>query len=144
MGWEMKNGMFFCNTSDTFFGPQLDCSVWPDTEYFPSPRCDLFWKCFCQFIPDDPRGHTNKWIEKHCSEFQEKWSEVEICIETIEKFADEFDLSRPWESHSDFWALLNKEKPKPKTVKKKKKTAKKKATKKKTAKKKTKKKTSKK
>lgn len=140
----MHDGRFFCNTSDEYFGPQLDCSVWPDTgQTFPYPTCDLFWKCFCQFIPDDPRGHTDRWIEKHCYEFEEKWNQVEISLEKIEKFADEFGLSRPWESQSEFWALLNKEKPKPKTMKKKKKTAKKKA-KKKATKKKTKKKTSKK
>lgn len=137
MGWEMHDGRFFCNTSDEFFGPELDCSVWPDTDqYFPSAKCDLFWKSFLQFCPDDPRRMTNRKLSKICGEFEEKWNEVEISIEKIEKFVDEFGLSRPWDSQILFWDLLNKEKPKPKTVKKKKKTAKKKA-KKKTAKKKT-------
>ena len=151
MGWEVINGRFFCNTSDTFFGPEFDPDLWPDTDSC-DPYTNLWYRCFCEFIPDDPRGMTDRKLAKICDEFHEVFFRINVIQENMDIFVNAFNLSAPWKDSDDLVKFFSEQplkeetaKPKKTTKKRaKKKTAKKKTAKKKTAKKKTKKKTSKK
>ena len=157
MGWEIKNNQFFCNTSDTFFGPYLDESIWPDMDWgWDQPKTKLFYDCFCDFLQKnpqktkygketDPRCFTKRQLEKIVGQWEDSWAQLETAIETLPSTAKEMGLSLPdnigssenlfryiYDSHQQ--ALKKSTKAKKKTVKKKatikkarKKTAKKKA-----------------
>ena len=103
MGWEIKNNQFFCNTSDTFFGPYLE--DWPDHDsWCPSERDRLFHRTFNQFLSNnpqkrrgsletDPRSMTEKHLEKIVGEFEELWNSLERASETMVSFAKENQLN---------------------------------------------------
>ena len=96
MGWEIKDNRFFCNTSDTFFGPYLD--GWPDDDD------ELFHKMFNLYLSNnpqrvkrqepeaDPRGMTSHYLEKLCGSFEEDWDSLECAAEKLVEFAEENDF----------------------------------------------------
>lgn len=119
MGWEIKNGQFFCNTSDTFFGPYLDESIWPDHDNWnPTYKTALFHEMFNKFLADnpqkrqsglevDPRGRTKANLEKVCSQFEEMWTELERAAEVLvnvarEQKRDALELLSGFHEQTDF------------------------------------------
>ncbi len=119
MGWEIKNGQFFCNTSDTFFGPYLDESLWPDhDDWQPSFRDILFHEMFHRFLTDnpqkrgrksevDPRSRTKANLEKVCGQFEEMWIELERSAEVLVNVArehkrDALELLSGFHEQTDF------------------------------------------
>ena len=78
MGWEIKNNQFFCNTSDEFFGPYLDESIWPDMDWgWDNPNTKKFYENFNLFLKKnpikkvwDPRELNDKDLRKVVSEWE--------------------------------------------------------------------------
>jgi predicted DNA-binding WGR domain protein len=167
MGWEIKNNQFFCNTSDEFFGPYLDESIWPDHDNWCLPvKDELFHQLFNKYLRDnpqkragarrrivDPRSMTDQYLEEIVGQFEDLWlrlvasaEDFITCakdlqlntIETLNKFGDELDFT-PKVKATKKKATKKKATKKKATKKKatKKKATKKKATKKKAATKKT-------
>ncbi len=157
MGWEIKNNQFFCNTSDTFFGPYLDEYIWPDHDSWSSSDRDaLFHKLFYKFLRDnpqkrkgsspetDPRGMTKGYLEKIVGDFEDQWNKLDCAAENLVHVAregnyDAVELLKNLQSETDFTKVVKKKTPKKKaTIKKavKKKVTTKKAVKKKAVKKK--------
>jgi len=103
MGWEVKNNQFFCNTSDTFFGPYLDESIWPDMDWgWDQPKTRLFYDCFCDFLEtkpvkgltgDDPRSFSKKQLEKVVGLWEELWMRLEIAVADLPSTAKEMGLN---------------------------------------------------
>jgi hypothetical protein len=119
MGWEIKNQQFFCNTSDTFFGPYLDESIWPDHDnWCPDFRDILFHEMFNKFLSDnpqkrgnkfevDPRARTKANLEKVCGQFEEIWTELEKAAEVLvytarEQKRDALELLSGFHEQTDF------------------------------------------
>jgi len=101
MGWEIKNQQFFCNTSDTFFGPYLDESIWPNhDEFTPGVSDKLFHNMFNSYLRNnpqknngsDPRGMTPKYLEKLCNRFEEQWLELQRAVQTLVDRASDNNL----------------------------------------------------
>lgn len=104
MGWEIKDSRFFCNTSDTHFGPYLDCSIWPDHDcWMPSNRDDLFHECFNRFLANnpqkrrgsletDPRAMTEKYLEKIVCQFENEWLQMEDAVRSLVEFSERNQL----------------------------------------------------
>ncbi len=150
MGWEIKNNQFFCNTSDTFFGPYLDESIWPDMDWgWDQPKTRLFYDCFCDFLETnplkgvketDPRGFSKRQLEKIVGIWEDSWMQLETAIETLPSTAKGMGLNLPdnISSSEDLFRYIydSHQKALKQAAKKKKKVAKKKVVKKKVAKKK--------
>lgn len=119
MGWEIKNQQFFCNTSDTFFGPYLDESIWPDHDnWCPDFRDILFHEMFNKFLSDnpqkrgnkfevDPRARTKANLEKVCGQFEEIWIQLEKAAEVLvhtarEQKRDALELLSGFHEQTDF------------------------------------------
>ena len=119
MGWEIKNNQFFCDTSDTFFGPYLDESIWPDHDQFMiTDRDRLFHQMFNKFLAEnpqkrngqlesDPRGMTDKYLEKVVGQFEENWSSLECAAEALinaarDNQANAIDILTQLHSETDF------------------------------------------
>lgn len=166
MGWEIKNNQFFCNTSDTFFGPFLDETIWPDHDnWCLTDKDKLFHQLFNKYLRDnpqkraaykepqsDPRSMTDQYLEKIVGQFEDLWNRLEVSaedfitcakelqlntIETLNNFGDELDFTPKVKAIKK--KAVKKKAVKKKAVKKKptiKKTTKKKAATKKTTKKK--------
>lgn len=137
MGWEIKNNQFFCNTSDTFFGPYLDEYIWPDDSWSPSDRDALFHKLFYKFLRDNPqkrkgrspetdlRGMTKGYLEKIVGDFEDQWNKLDCAAENLIHVAregnyDAVELLKNLQSETDFTKVVKKKTPKKKAVKKKK------------------------
>ena len=119
MGWEIYQGQFFCDTSDTFFGPHLDESIWPDHDNWnPDYKTALFHEMFNKFLADnpqkrqsglevDPRSRTKANLEKVCSQFEEMWTELERAAEVLvnvarEQKRDALELLSGFHEQTDF------------------------------------------
>jgi|APSaa5957512493_1039668.scaffolds.fasta_scaffold85538_1 predicted DNA-binding WGR domain protein len=159
MGWEIKNNQFFCNTSDTFFGPYLDESVWPEHDSWcaSGERCrttwdkdKLFHRMFLAYLHDnpqkrkgsspetDPRGMTKGYLEKIVGDFEDQWNKLDCAAEDLVHVAregnyDAVELLKNLQSETDFTKAVKKKTPKKKAAIKK--AVKKKAVKKKAVKK---------
>ena len=89
MGWEIKDNRFFCNTSDEYFGPWLDPSIWPDMDAdWGNPMTSYFHESFSEFLEKnpvkrrgyketDPRGMTDAQLKKLVGRFEDIWPELE-------------------------------------------------------------------
>jgi len=79
MGWEIRNNQFFCNTSDEFFGPYLDESIWPNPDWgWNNPETKKFYENFNLFLQKnpikkvyDPRELNDKDLNKIINEWEE-------------------------------------------------------------------------
>ncbi|MDB4490086.1 WGR domain-containing protein [bacterium] len=128
MGWEIKNNQFFCGTSDTFFGPYLEESIWPDHDQFMiTDRDRLFHQMFYKFLADnpqkrngqlesDPRGMTDKYLEKVVGQFEENWSSLECAAEALinaakDNQANAIDILTKLHSETDFTSKKRIKKP---------------------------------
>ena len=100
MGWEIKNQQFFCNTSDTFFGPYLDESIWPNHDETLNANERIFHNMFHNYLRNnpqknngsDPRGMTPKYLEKLCNRFEEQWLELQRAVQTLVDCASDNNL----------------------------------------------------
>ena len=126
MGWEIKNNQFFCNTSDVFFGPYLDESIWPDHDsWSPSDRDALFYALFYKFLRDnpqkrkgsspetDPRGMTKGYLEKIVGQFEDQWNKLDCAAEDLVHVAregnyDAVELLKNLQSETDFTKAVKK------------------------------------
>ncbi len=119
MGWEIKEGRFFCSTSNEFFGPHLDESIWPDHDNWqPDFRDILFHELFNTYLADnpqkrgrnsevDPRSRTKANLEKICCEFEEQFIELERSAEVLVGVArkqkrDALELLSGFHKQTDF------------------------------------------
>jgi predicted DNA-binding WGR domain protein len=108
MGWEVRNYQFFCNTSDSFFGPYLDESIWPDPDTWPtSDRDKLFYVLFNNFLQNnpqkrsgrvetDPRGMTKSYLEKIVGLFENQWLNLDSAAEYLVYTAKDNQMDARW------------------------------------------------
>lgn len=98
MGWEVKDDQFFCNTSDTYFGPVLDASIWPDMDWGWNSRTELFYEMFSEFlaaqkfkrygsVATDPRELTEKQLEKVVGAWEDEWLRIDNAVDTLVELA---------------------------------------------------------
>ncbi len=121
MGWEIKEGRFFCNTSDEFFGPHLDEDIWPDHDSWYKTYSDtLFHDAFYKFLHDnpqkrkgvktptsDPRAMTPKYLETLVWKFEEQWVGIKDAADKLIEFAEQnqcnaFEVLNGFHQQTDF------------------------------------------